>query len=153
MVAWRLSVESANPRERFIRHRNFEARLDNISGHQAEKDGTFAVVPGLANGNLFSFQSFNVDNHYLRHHNFRMKLGRHVPGDRVFEEDATFYLSPSLAFVDGLLMYTFSFRSFNNPDRYVRHRNFEIWLDRFEDSPQFRSDAAFILRRALFTAI
>ncbi|MEU7893942.1 AbfB domain-containing protein [Nonomuraea sp. NPDC049152] len=49
---------------------------------------------------LFSFRSFNIDNHYLRHQDFRLKLHNHVPGDRLFEEDATFAITPSLAFIE-----------------------------------------------------
>ena len=38
-----------------------------------------------------------------------------------------------------------SFRSFNFPDRYIRHRDFELWLDPFENTPLFRDDATFFM--------
>ena len=38
-----------------------------------------------------------------------------------------------------------SFRSFNFPDRYIRHRDSELWLDPFENTPMFRDDATFFM--------
>jgi hypothetical protein len=40
-----------------------------------------------------------------------------------------------------------SLRSFNFPDRYIRHRDFELWLDPFENTPLFRDDATFFMVR------
>ncbi|MFC8452569.1 AbfB domain-containing protein [Kitasatospora sp. NPDC057223] len=34
-------------------------------------------------------------------------------------------------------------RSYNFPDRYLRHSNFEIWLHPTEDSDTFRKDSSF----------
>ncbi len=35
--------------------------------------------------------------------------------------------------------------SVNYPGRYLRHQNFQLKLDRYENSPQYRSDSAFRL--------
>ena len=39
----------------------------------------------------------------------------------------------------------FRFKSNNYPKRYFRHRNFEIWLDEYEDSGLFKLDSAFTI--------
>jgi hypothetical protein len=36
-----------------------------------------------------------------------------------------------------------SFESVNYPGHYLRHKNFELWLDRYDGTEQFRKDATF----------
>jgi hypothetical protein len=38
-----------------------------------------------------------------------------------------------------------SFASFNLPDHYIRHANFQLWIGRFENTPIFRKDATFLI--------
>jgi hypothetical protein len=38
-----------------------------------------------------------------------------------------------------------TFRSFNYPERVIRHRNSELWLDPVENTPLFRTDASFFV--------
>ena len=42
-------------------------------------------------------------------------------------------------------------QALNYPDRYVRHRNFKLYLKRNDNSKQFKLDSSFIARRG-FTA-
>lgn len=61
------------------------------------------------------------------------------------KKDSTFRI------VNGLAGRGLSFESLNHPGHYLRHRNFEIWLDKLEGSEteSFREDATFRLRPGL----
>jgi len=37
----------------------------------------------------------------------------------------------------------------NFPGYFLRHRNYEVWLDRFDGTPQFNADSTFSLAPAL----
>jgi hypothetical protein len=38
-----------------------------------------------------------------------------------------------------------TFRSFNYPGRFIRHRDFALWVERSDGSPQFTKDATFFV--------
>jgi Alpha-L-arabinofuranosidase B (ABFB) domain len=85
-----------------------------------------------------ALRSANSPDHFLRHANFRIFLGKSAgPGDQLFALDSTFFLEPGLAAPNGV-----SFRSLNFPDRYLRHRNFLLFLEP-KDSPNLAADATF----------
>lgn len=138
---WLSTIQSANFPDRIIRHRDFLAYLDPNPGYDFA-DGDFVIGPGLADGRLFSIQSTNFPNYYLRHQDLRLKLQQYSPGDDQFAQDATFELTPALAYaqVDKAGV---SFRAYNLPGHFLRHSKFEIWLNRYEDSDLFRLDASF----------
>ena len=46
---------------------------------------------------------------------------------------------PGLASTAGI-----SFEAISAPGHFIRHRNFELWLDRADDSDQYRKDATFL---------
>lgn len=85
----------------------------------------FRVVPGLAStaGGRMSFESMLSPGTYLRHSGYRTVLAA-PDSSATFADDATFLP------VDGLghSMMT-SLRSHNFPTRYLRHRDFELWID------------------------
>lgn len=57
--------------------------------------------------------------------------------DQLFRQDSTLFLEAALAAYNGV-----SSRSFNFPDRFLRHRNFQLFLDP-RDSPNLAADATF----------
>ena len=61
------------------------------------------------------------------------------PADALFRADATYFQEPGLADPSGL-----SFRSVNYPDRYIRHRDFHLYVEP-RDSPNLARDATFRL--------
>jgi len=131
-------LQSYNYPTHFVRHANFFGEITPLVSDLDRKDGTFRIVPGLADSRYVSFESTNYPGYYLRHQNFRVQL--HKPdGSQLFREDATFKLKPGLA--DGSWV---SFESLNYAGRYLRHRNFHLYVEQGADD-LFRKDATFKL--------
>lgn len=148
---WDASFRTTNAAGRFVRHKDSLGRVDPYSRTSAgagdavqiqmQLDSTFRIVPGLADSQQFSILPNGSNTHYLRHLNWRIRVDAYTPGDRQFEEDATFILTPGLWSETSTR--PFSIRSHNAPNRYIRHRGFELWLDDFVDENLFRRDATF----------
>ncbi|MFI5532192.1 AbfB domain-containing protein [Kitasatospora sp. NPDC051853] len=122
--------QSFNFPDRYIRHKSFEGFLTEQAVGE-EGDFSFEVEHVGQDGKggpLVALRSVNFPNHFLRHKNFRIVLEA-PPGplDELFLKDATFHQEGGLA--DGSDPGLISFRSSNFPDRYLRHKNFELWLD------------------------
>ena len=129
-------LQSFNFRDRFIRHRNFEGILSRKQDGGPKEDFSFTLVSRGAG--RVALKAVNVPNHFLRHANFLIVLGKsNGPGDQLFQLDSTFFLEKGLADQSGV-----SFRSVNFPDRYLRHRNFKLVLDP-KTSPNLAADATF----------
>jgi hypothetical protein len=129
-------LQSYNYQDRFVRHINFEVRLDaNVSPAQ---DAQFRLVPGLANDSAgyVSFQSVNHPGYYLRHYGYELVLAAN-DGSSQFAQDATFRQVAGLA--DGSWS---SFQSYNYPDRYIRHYAYQLRIDPITNAIG-RSDATF----------
>ncbi|TDD10223.1 glycoside hydrolase family 43 protein [Nonomuraea diastatica] len=128
-------IQSYNVQDRYIRHADFDVRIDaNVSPAQ---DAQFRLVPGLADASgSVSFASVNFPGHYLRHYGFDFVLAQD-DGTATFAADATFRQVAGLADASWT-----SFRSFNYPDRYVRHFDHLLRLDPINDA-QGRGDATF----------
>jgi Alpha-L-arabinofuranosidase B (ABFB) domain len=131
-----IALQSFNFPDRFVRHSNFLAELTPVVNDLDKQDATFFWHNGLADVNLVSFQSLNFNTRFLRHQDFRVKLheqdltfdanhpAEETPEQKLFRADATFVVVPGLADVSGL-----SFRSFNFPDRFLRHRDFHLFVE------------------------
>jgi hypothetical protein len=133
------SLESVNYPGRFLRHADYLGRLDPVSSgssSQTKSDATFTVVNGLASPSCYSFQAAN--GMFLRHRDMRVRLEANT-GTPEFRGDATF--CPA----DGSVAGSVSLVSFNFPDRRLRHRNFELWVETFQDTERFRADSSFRL--------
>lgn len=136
------SFESFNFPGRFIRHRGFLGYIDPVVTPLDEQDSTFKVVQALAAPNnllAVSFESVNFPGYYLRHQNFRIKLNSR-DGSDLFDKDATFIVGSGNA--DKSNSSLASFKSFNFPRRYIRHRGFELWLEP-SDSALAEADSTF----------
>jgi len=136
------SIRAYAPARHYIRHANSLGRISEINVELDSRDARFKTVPGLAKSGCVSFLSTNIRNHYLRHSNFRIILSPYS-NDALFKQDATFCMEWGLRRMGNEESVTF--RSFNFPDRVIRHRNFELWLDAVENTPLFRSDASFFI--------
>ncbi|MDQ0171326.1 glycosyl hydrolase 53 family protein [Paenibacillus tundrae] len=127
-------IESYNFPGRFLRHANFQARIDqNVSPLD---DSKFKIVPGLAGGGTISFESTNFPGYYLKHSNYQLVLVE-SDGTTAFNRDASFMRVPGLA--DPALA---SYQSYNVPDRYVRHSNYQLRIDSINDTTS-KADATF----------
>ncbi|UKO99088.1 AbfB domain-containing protein [Nostoc sp. UHCC 0870] len=56
----------------------------------------------------------------------------------LFQADATFCPKPGLADTTAV-----SFASFNYPNRYIRHRNYELWIDPQATDTLYKNDTTF----------
>jgi hypothetical protein len=81
----------------------------------------------------------------VHHLNFRGKLSRMGFSSDLDRKNSTFRI------VNGLAEPGVSLESLNYPGHYLRHRDFEIWLDKLEgsDTDLFREDATFQRRPGL----
>jgi hypothetical protein len=131
------SLESVNFPGRYVRHQDFLGRVDPVtaaSPAQAKLDATFTIVTGLASPTCYSFQARN--GMFLRHRDWRIRVETNT-GDPTFRADATFCAA------DGSVAGSVSLVSYNYPDRRVRHRDFALWLDPYQDTALFRADSSF----------
>jgi hypothetical protein len=128
-------IQSYNFQDRYVRHINFDVRIDpNVSPAQ---DAQFRLVPGLANASGYvSIQSVNFPGYYLRHSGFDFVLAP-SDGTSTFAAEATFRQVAGLANSGWS-----SFQSYSHPDRYIRHYNYLLRLDPITTA-QGRSDATF----------
>ncbi|WP_353736664.1 AbfB domain-containing protein [Leptolyngbya sp. UWPOB_LEPTO1] len=143
------SFSSLNFSERYIRHSSFlgylsDPRLPNPNTKVEFEDATFDVLPGFScrqNIPSVSIRSRNYPKRWMRHSFWRIRFDEYDQGAQpsdLFKKDASFEMV-----VPGLAGQCVSFRSVNYPDRYIRHRNFELWLDVLENTDLFRRDATF----------
>jgi hypothetical protein len=114
-------LESYNVPGSYIRHYNFQARIDtNVS---PAEDAQFRIVPGLADSSGVSFESINYPGYFLRHYNYDIALVKNG-GSATFKSDATFKRVHGLANSSWT-----SYASLNYPDRYLRHVNRVLRLE------------------------
>jgi hypothetical protein len=134
-----IAIESTNFPGRFVRHANFLGELTGVTTELDRRDATFELAAGLADNKLVSFGSQNFPGHVLRHEGFRIKLHNRTGANdnQQIRDDATFVLTPGLSDPTAV-----SFRSLNFPDRFLRHRDFHLFVEPVDDEPTHR-DATF----------
>jgi hypothetical protein len=148
-----ISLKSVNFPDKFIRHQNFLGEISQIQSDLDRQDATFWIKDGARFGDMVTLRSTNFPLHVFRHQDFRLKLHEYNPGlipppelggprpetpeEQLLREDSSFFLVPGLA--DSALV---SFRSFNFPDRFIRHRDFHLFAEP-ADSDLARRDATF----------
>jgi len=138
------SLQAFRPQDHYMRHAGFLGRIGRTKTDLDVRDAKFRIVPGLADRNCVSFEATNVRDHYLKHAFWRIVLAKRLD-EQKFREDATFCIVWGLHRTTRSGSDSMSFRSFNFPDRYIRHRNFELWLDPIENTALFRDDATFFM--------
>ncbi|RSN13579.1 beta-galactosidase [Streptomyces sp. WAC 05977] len=82
--------------DRFLRHRDGLARTDVVNASSAallKADATFVVRRGLADLSCYSLEARNYPGQFLRHADFRVRLGGNDNTD-LFRKDATFCAQP-----------------------------------------------------------
>jgi hypothetical protein len=121
----KISLQPADASGKRVRHRFMWVHVDQIGSNSSptdRADATFTVRKGLADSRCFSFESVNSPRNFLRHQNYTLSLQGN-DGSALFAQDATF--CP----VAGRKAGTMVFRAHNYPDRYLRERNDQIFLD------------------------
>jgi hypothetical protein len=114
---------------------------------------SFILRPALSgDSGAVSFESPMMPGAFLRHEGFRLKIQSN-DNSELFRQDASFYLRSGLAELQPHHDHaeagpvTMSFEAVNARDHFIRHRNFELWVDRYDDSILFRNDASFRPKR------
>ncbi len=142
-----LQVVTPGYTDRYLRHFNSLATTESIAAGSAtllKQDASFKVVRGLADGSCYSFESLNFPGTFLRHIAFRISKADN-DGSAVFKADATFCARAGL---DG--SGNVSLESLNYPNYFIRHRNAEVWLDSFEDTADYRTNATWHIAAPLW---
>ncbi len=123
-TALSLRVTTACCTDRYLRHQDGVAVTSPISSASPEldkADATFVVRAGLGASSCYSFESRNYPGQYLRHRDYRLRKDAN-DGSALFAADATFCAEP------GKNGQGVSLRSFNLPDRYIRHINSQVYI-------------------------
>ncbi|HCU49265.1 MAG TPA: alpha-arabinofuranosidase [Micromonosporaceae bacterium] len=107
-------------------------------------DGTPTLGIPVSDGiTPLRFRSYTYGDRFIRHSNYRARIDANV----------TLLADSQFRFVTGLTgTGSVSLESANFPGYFLRHRNFELWLDRNDGSAIFRSDASFYRRPGLADA-
>merc|ERR1712227_1132186 len=138
-----VTFTSFNYPDHAMRHQNFEGFLHEKEGDGIQDDFAFVLRKGNADRQKVSFESVNFPGHFLHHQGFRIFLHEYEDSD-LYRDDSTFeFVAPNCGDAEGYGY--FSFRSVNYPDRYLRHKNFELWLDENDGSDLFDKDTTFSL--------
>ncbi|WP_030159992.1 family 43 glycosylhydrolase [Glycomyces sp. NRRL B-16210] len=104
-------------------------------------DGTPDFGIPVADGPTpYRFAAHGASGVFLNHYDFRLRAN----ASPAMLADSQFRIVPGLAGSG-----TVSLESANYPGRYLRHRDFEVWLDAADGSSQFNADASFHRRAGL----
>lgn len=137
------SFQAVNYPGRMMRHYAFLGFLDTIgpqSPSQTKLDAAFSVRQGLGDPACYSLESRNYPGYYLRHYNFRLRLDRFADNP-TYRMDATFCSRLPLSGASATA--ALSLESRNYPGYFIRHKNFELWVERFDGAPGSGADATF----------
>lgn len=132
------SVQSVNYPDRFWHVSGGEVLLDAVSSGSSEetrRDSTFSLAPGLADSDCYSFSTGEGD--YLHLVDFSLSAGRD-DGSALFEDDATF--CPLTVYPGAVTLEAYSY-----PGWFLRHKNFRLRLDPYENSGLYQADSTFQL--------
>jgi len=91
---------------------------------------------------LRKFRSVDISTQFVRHENLRVKISTLNSGSTFDTLDSTWKMVPGLTGAAGSV----SFESTGYTGWYLRHRGFEVWLDKFDGSDLNKQDATFMLR-------
>ena len=139
-----VSVRALRPVNFFVMHQGFSGRADELRSTQDARDTQVRIVEGLADARCVSLVSINPPDHYFKAAFSRIVLAKRLDEQR-FRSDATFCIESGLEKTQQWGRDAVSFRSRSFPDRYIRHRDGELWLDAREDTPDYRASATFFI--------
>jgi GH43 family beta-xylosidase len=97
-------------------------------------------IPVAAGATPFRLALHGQEGAYLNHYDFRVRAGTSV----AMLADSQFRIVPGLAGSG-----TVSLESANFPGRFLRHKNYEMWVEANDGSSVFRADASFVQRDGL----
>ncbi|MEU0335392.1 AbfB domain-containing protein [Streptomyces sp. NPDC006193] len=117
-----LRVTTPGFTDRYIRHKDGAVYTEVVGANSdglLKNDATWKIVPGLADGSCYSFESRNYPGQYLRHRDYRVY--KEAGSGDLFRTDATFC---AVRGADGGVRLSAA----GFPEQYLRHYNAELWL-------------------------
>jgi hypothetical protein len=143
-----VALRAYRPTNFFVMHHDFTGRADALKSTQDARDTRVEIVKGLADPKCISLRAVSPPDHYYKQAYFRIVLAKRLDEPR-FREDATFCLEAGLekAMLAEANARTkaISIRSYNFPNRFIRHRHGELWLDPLANTPDYRTSATFFI--------
>ncbi|MBC8027068.1 MAG: AbfB domain-containing protein [Steroidobacteraceae bacterium] len=141
-----VALRAYRPTNFFVMHHDFTGRADALKSTKDARDTRVEIVAGLADPKCISLRAVSPPDHYYKQAFFRIVLAKRLDEPR-FREDATFCLEAGLekALLAEAKAKAISIRSYNYPDRFIRHRHGELWLDRQANTPDYRTSATFFI--------
>ncbi|GHJ42722.1 hypothetical protein Cs7R123_00640 [Catellatospora sp. TT07R-123] len=133
-----------------LRHQNGVAATSPISTGSPQldrSDATFTVRAGLADASCFSFEAVAPTGNYLRHADYRLRLAADN-GSALLRADATFCAATGE-------LGQVTLRSYNFPDRLVRHYASQVYIavsggpQPFDAAAGFAADTTWSVEPAL----
>lgn len=100
-------------------------------------------IPVAAGPTPYRFALHGDSGAFLHHYDFRLR----ADANPAMLADSQFRIVPGLAGSGAV-----SLESANHPGRFLRHENYELWLEPDDDSSMFASDASFQRREGLADA-
>ena len=129
-----------------LMHSDFRLNSVRIKKQTEKMNATFELTAGLSSVGLSSIRPCNFPSMYISHDAFRVILSSEKP-DPTWKNHATWLQTKGLVNPESGV----SFQAVTHPDRYIRVRaNGEVWLDKFENTPQFRTEATFNIKPPQF---
>lgn len=133
------SFQSVNYSTRYIRHQNWLGYLHEVTSASStltKQDATFTIVPGLtAAPSAYSLRAANGQ--YLLPNSSNRLILAADDGSATFRKDATFIARP------GVVSGSVALECLGRPQRFIRHGNFELWVDPYQATSIFQQDSAF----------
>ncbi|MET9212549.1 MULTISPECIES: AbfB domain-containing protein [unclassified Nocardia] len=136
-----IRLQSFNFPKFFVRHQNFEGELMELNSPGFADDFAWEEEFLRKDGDGFSivrFRSKNFPDKFLRHSDFRIVLTAD-DGSQLFRNDSSFRRRNGLS-GDPEQGWR-SYESVNFPGRFIRHRNFHVFVD--DKAPKLAADATF----------
>ena len=133
-----VSLQSANYRDRYVRHRNYQGYLEPVGSDLDRKDSSFRRVAGLADRTQVSFEATNFPGWFLAADGDKAMLRQRPSGNQGFDRDATFVIRGGLADAAGM-----SLESLAQSGKYLRHYQFGLFIQAPDGTKIFQQDATF----------
>ncbi|WP_267380048.1 MULTISPECIES: AbfB domain-containing protein [unclassified Sphingomonas] len=126
-----------------IRHQNFLGMIAPITSKSdalSRFDASFIVRAGRGDATCLSFEAVNYPGYFLQHEDFRVKLKL---GDTSAASQRGSTFCPRGALNGSADPATLSFESLDWPGYFIRHKNFETWLIKYDGTASAAADSTF----------
>jgi hypothetical protein len=139
-----VALRTYRPPNYFVMHHDFTGRTAEVLSARDARVSQVRMVRGLADAKCVSFETVSPPDHYYKHAYSRIVLAKRLDEPR-FRADSTFCVEKGLEKSRTVGIEAVSLRSYNQPDRFIRHRHGELWLDPRAETSDYRASATFFI--------